>query len=216
MPTWKLVGYSAAISALPFLGHALGDISNARYLRQVVETVPVLVCLPFVLRLPKRPRQQMTRAARVALLLAPFLLLSLTGEVPTNTLQQSIVVLAVVDAVAIGVSEELTFRFSLHRLWSHYSAAFYVMASSVIFGLAHVADGLSAILVAAVIGLFFRRGLGKVPSHISKVMVLNLKIKRVSVGHLMRKNCKKLIQVVQGREYVTRLPLMNINNGYLK
>ncbi len=51
MPTWKLVSYSAAIIATPFLGHALGDISNVRYLRQVVESIPVLVCLGFVLRL---------------------------------------------------------------------------------------------------------------------------------------------------------------------
>jgi len=34
----------AAIIATPFLGYALGDISHVRYLRQVVESIPVLVC----------------------------------------------------------------------------------------------------------------------------------------------------------------------------
>ena len=155
MPTWKLVSYSAAIIAMPFLGDVLGDISNVRYLRQVVETVPVLVCLGFVLQLPKRSTRQMPLIARVPLLLAPFLLLALTGEVSATDIAPGFYALAAVDAVAIGVSEELTFRFSLHRLWSQCSEAFYVMTSSLIFGLAHFPDGLSAILVAAVIGGLF-------------------------------------------------------------
>ena len=155
MPTWKLVCYSAAIIATPFLGHALGDISNVRYLRQVVESIPVLVCLGFVLRLPKRSTLQMPLPARVPLLVLPFLLLSFTSEVTATDIEPGFFVLAVVDAVAIGVSEELTFRLSLHRLWSQYGAAFYVMASSLIFGLAHYADGLSAILVTAVVGGLF-------------------------------------------------------------
>ncbi len=155
MPTWKLVSYSAAIIATPFLGHALGNISNVRYLRQVVESIPVLVCLGFVLRLPKRSTLQMPLTARVPLLVLPFLLLSFTSEVTATDIEPGFFVLAVVDAVAIGVSEELTFRFSLHRLWSQYGAAFYVMASSLIFGLAHYADGLSAILVTAVVGGLF-------------------------------------------------------------
>ena len=40
----------------------------------------------------------------------------------------------------IGVSEELTFRFSLQRLWARYGTTFFVVVSSLVFGLLHLLD----------------------------------------------------------------------------
>ena len=153
MPAWKVITYSCAISAMPLLGFALGSVSNVRYLREVVETIPVLVCLMFVLRLPERPKLVTSRVRRV-LLLAPLalLILGFADFSWTSYQRGTVLVLAVVDAIAIGVSEELTFRFHLHRLWSQYSATFYVVTSSLIFGVLHFRAGILAILITTIIG----------------------------------------------------------------
>ena len=153
MPTWKVISYSCAITAMPLLGFALGNVSNVPYLREVVETIPVLMCLMFVLQLPERSRLATSRVRR-ALLLAPLalLILGLADFSWTSYQRGTVFVLAVVDAIAIGVSEELTFRFHLHRLWSQYSAAFYVVTSSLIFGVLHFPAGILGILVATIIG----------------------------------------------------------------
>ena len=65
-----------------------------------------------------------------------------------------------VESLAIGVSEELTFRFSLHRLWSQSSATSYVVWSSLMFGILHIPNGTEVAIFSAVIGVIF--GLARV------------------------------------------------------
>lgn len=155
---WKIVSYSCAIIGMPLLGYVLGEISNVRYLRQSLEAVPVLVCLIFVLRLPERPRLKMSRLLRVLFLLAPLPLFSFADLGFAEILFQqdaAFVLLIIVECIAIGVSEELTFRYGLFRLWSQYSGVFYVMASSLIFGILHFPDGIEAIFITTIIAVTF-------------------------------------------------------------
>jgi len=71
---------------------------------------------------------------------------------------------AVADAIAIGVSEELTFRFSLHRLWSRYNDTFYVLVSSLVFGLMHFPGGIGSVLVTGAVGFLFALSrIGRMP-----------------------------------------------------
>ena len=56
----------------------------------------------------------------------------------------------------IGVSEELTFRFSLQRLWARYGTTFFVVVSSLVFGLLHLLDdGVGVAIFSLVIALAF-------------------------------------------------------------
>ncbi len=67
----------------------------------------------------------------------------------------SLFAVIVVESIAIGVSEELTFRFSLHRLWSQYSTTFFVVGSALIFGILHLPNGAEVAIVSAIIGVIF-------------------------------------------------------------
>ena len=69
--------------------------------------------------------------------------------------RSSVLAVVVVESIAIGVSEELTFRFSLHRLWSQYSATFYVVGSALIFGVLHIPNGAEVAIISTVIGVMF-------------------------------------------------------------
>jgi membrane protease YdiL (CAAX protease family) len=157
LPKWKFVWYSIAIIEMPLLGFILGKYSLLPYLRESVEAIPVLVCLIFVLRLPARPRMDIPRWLRVLFLLAPFPMFFINVvDFPLTALQQGAVSpLIFVDAIAIGVSEEVTFRFSLHRLWAQKSVAYYIVFSSLIFGLMHISAGIGAVLIAGIIGASF-------------------------------------------------------------
>jgi len=155
---WKVVGYSVIIILMPFLGNYLGEISNVRYFLQSLEAIPVIVCFIFVLRLPKRPKLKMSRLPRLIFLLLPVPLFSFMNLGFFEVLfQQSpeIVALIFLEVIMIGVSEEFTFRFSLHRLWSQYSATFYVVVSSLIFGILHYRGGIESIIITTIIGVIF-------------------------------------------------------------
>ena len=63
-------------------------------------------------------------------------------QLPSTIFDQApVFAIIVVESIAIGVSEELTFRFSLHRLWSQYSSTSYVVGSALIFGILHIPIG---------------------------------------------------------------------------
>lgn len=148
---------------MPYLGYALGRLVDNPY-REVVETIPVLICLIFVLRLPKPSRKTdiYSKVPRVFLLLAPFSIVPLM-TVPSYP-GAVILLTAVVDSIAIGISEEFTFRFSVHRIWSRYSNTFYLIASSLIFGVMHFPGGIGAILLTTVLGLLFALArIGRMP-----------------------------------------------------
>jgi hypothetical protein len=63
-PIWTVAAYSPAILALPILGERLGEALRATYWLEVIETIPTLVCLIVVLRLPAPTRLQVPRAVR--------------------------------------------------------------------------------------------------------------------------------------------------------
>ena len=157
LPKWKIVSYSGAIIAMLYAGIALARLLNVTDFRETVETVPVLICVIFVLRLPARPPLKIHGVWRALFLLSPFLLLSFADlDFPMTIFDRSTVLaVVVVESIAIGVSEELTFRFSLHRLWSQYSATFYVIGSALIFGVLHIPNGAEVAIVSTVIGVMF-------------------------------------------------------------
>ena len=67
----------------------------------------------------------------------------------------ALLAIVAIESLAIGVSEELTFRYALHRLGSQYSATFYVVASSLNFGLLHTPEGAEVAIIAAILGTMF-------------------------------------------------------------
>ncbi len=157
LPISKEVGYSVVIVGMLYAGVALGELVGVPRLRQTIETLPVLVCLIFVLRLPVRPVSMMSPVWRGVLLVLPVALLGFMDfEYPDAVMgRPHLLATVAVEALAIGVSEEVTFRFSLHRVWAQYSATFYVLTSSLIFGLLHYADGLQVVVVSMAIGVLF-------------------------------------------------------------
>ena len=154
MNNWRTLGYSCVVIPMPYLGSALGRLVDNPY-RESVETIPVLICLLFILRLPTPSHRPgvFSKIPRVVLLLAPFTIVPLMA-VPSYP-GAVILLTAVIDAIAIGVSEEVTFRFSLHRIWSQYGDAFFLVASALIFGVMHFPGGMGSILVSTVLGLLF-------------------------------------------------------------
>jgi len=158
MSKWKVIGYSVAIIAMLYLGSALGKFSNLRYFRESIETIPVLVCLFFVLRLPKRHKVKMSLYLRIFLLIMPFLLIGFMDlKFIDKLLQQdaALMLWIVLEFSAIGISEELTFRFGLHRLWSQYSPTFFVVVNSLIFGILHYPSGIEQVIITGLLGVIF-------------------------------------------------------------
>ena len=135
----------------------MGVGSNITNLLESYETIPVLVCLFFVLRLPARPKLQMSHIKRGLCFLPIIILLSFADlDFPESIFQDSsILMLIIVESLAIGVSEELTFRFGLFRLWSKYGPTFYVVFSSIIFGVLHFAGGIEYIIITGLVGVTF-------------------------------------------------------------
>ena len=143
---------------MPLLGYRLGHFLNAQILQEVVQATPALICSIFVLRLPKRPApEKKWTILRTLFLFAPF------PFAISNAFDKSFVsypgthmlLWATIDALAIGAGEEITFRFSLHRLWARYGNTFYVAGSSLIFGLMHFDSGVFAVVLASIIGVTF-------------------------------------------------------------
>ncbi len=162
----KALGYSFAVLLVPFLGLQLGnylDFALGRLLdapslqlKQEAQAILALLCLIFVLRLPKRSRlDRESKIPRALLLLAPLpcLIANVAGNPVTSFPGATILLIALIDCISIGVYHELVFRFHLHRIWSRYSNAFYLLASSLLFGLIHYPRGVSIVIVASIVGM---------------------------------------------------------------
>jgi membrane protease YdiL (CAAX protease family) len=154
LPVLKVVAYSFGIVAVFIVGMILESRLRVTGYGEAFGAIPVLVCALLVRRLP--PAQPITvgwgwRALLLALPLGLLPLADLTfPEFSAN--QAAVWLVLVAQTLGIGVSEELTFRFGLHRLWSHYGAVFYVLASSAVFGALHYPLGLQACIITGIIG----------------------------------------------------------------
>jgi membrane protease YdiL (CAAX protease family) len=155
LPLWKIALYSLGILAMPIVGEQLGEAFPFIHVLEIIETIPTLLCMIFVMRLPPPIGIQLPRWLRIALpiLMLPLLLLVIGS--PSGGLGSGAFTLALLNALAIGVTEEFTFRWSLHRLWGHYGSGFYVIASSLVFGLMHYPLGVQAVIITAIIGTVF-------------------------------------------------------------
>jgi len=157
LPVWKVIAYSLGIVAVFFVGTVLEFRLRFTGFGEALGAIPVLICSVFVLRLPPAARIEARWGWRALLLSLPFVILLFAdfGFPEFSVNQASIWIVVVVQALGVGVSEELTFRFGLHRLWANYGAWFYVIASSAIFGVLHYPLGLQVSLISGVIGVAF-------------------------------------------------------------
>jgi membrane protease YdiL (CAAX protease family) len=155
LPIWKVALYSLGILSMPIVGELLGEAFLFIRVLEIIEAIPTLLCLIFVIRLPKPIGIQLPLWLRIAvpILMLPLLLLVLGS--PSGGLGSGAFALALLNALAIGATEELTFRWSLHRLWAHYGSGFYVVASSLVFGLMHYPGGVQAVIITVIIGTIF-------------------------------------------------------------
>jgi membrane protease YdiL (CAAX protease family) len=153
----SVVVYSCAILAMPIIGEQIGELLRIWRLLELIEAVPAIVCAFFVSRMPRPAKAAMHIGVRAACLTPLCLLVVLgIGGLPVRELAlDRTFALILANAIAIGVTEELTFRYSLHRLWLRYGASLYVVLSSLIFGLAHFPGGATAIGTTTVLGAIF-------------------------------------------------------------
>ena len=154
LPALRVVAYSLGIIAVFFVGSILESRLRFTGYGEAFGAIPVLVCALFVRRLPPAAPITIGWGWRALLLALPLGLLPLADlRFPEFSAAQATVWMVVLaQTLGIGVSEELTFRFGLHRLWSHYGAIFYVVASSAVFGALHYPLGLQASIITAIIG----------------------------------------------------------------
>ena len=157
LPIMQVIAYSFGIVAIFFVGTVLESKFRFTGYGEAIGAIPVLVCAVFLLRLPPPATINVRWGWRVILLGLPFVLLPLADlRFPEfSTSQATVWMVVIVQALGIGVSEELTFRFGLHRLWSHFGALFYVIASSTVFGVLHFPLGLQVSVISGVIGAVF-------------------------------------------------------------
>jgi membrane protease YdiL (CAAX protease family) len=157
LPVWKAVTYGCGIVAAFFVGTILEFRLRFTGFGEALGAIPVLICAIFVLRLPPAVPIKARWGWRVLLLSLPFLFLLFAdfGFPQFSVDQASIWIVVVAQALGVGVSEELTFRFGLHRLWLNYGAWFYVTASSTIFAVLHYPLGLQGSIISGVIGAAF-------------------------------------------------------------
>ena len=157
LPVLQVVAFSFGILAVFFVGTVLESRFRFTGYGEALGAIPVLICAVFVLRLPPPATITIRWGWRLLLLGLPLLLLALADfRFPEFSASQAAVwMVVVVQALGIGVSEELTFRFSLHRLWSHFGALFYVLASSTVFAVLHFPLGLQVSIISGVIGAVF-------------------------------------------------------------
>lgn len=156
-PAWKVTIYSLAVIAALYLGMVLERHINVTRYTEILGAIPVLVCSLYFLKMPQVQPIQVRLLFRVILLSLPFLpLLFARYDFPSLSSSTSAVWLfIIIQSIAIGITEELTFRFNLQRLWSRYGAAFFVVASSMLFGLLHYPLGLQVTIIATIIGFAF-------------------------------------------------------------
>jgi len=154
LPVPQVVAYSFGIIAVFFLGMILESRLRFTGYGEAFGAMPVLVCALFLRRLPPAAPITVGWGWRALLLALPLGLLPLADlRFPELSADQAAVWLVLlIQTLGIGVSEELTFRFGLHRLWSHYGAVFYVLASSTVFGALHYPLGLQASIITGIIG----------------------------------------------------------------
>lgn len=135
----NVVVYSVVILAMPIIGEQIGELLPIWHLLELIEAIPAVVCALFVSRLPRPTKTAMHIGVRASCLIPLLLLVVLgVGGLPVRGLAlDHTLALIFANAIAIGVTEELTFRYSLHRLWLRYGASLYVVLNSLIFGLAH-------------------------------------------------------------------------------
>jgi len=157
LPVGRTLAYSAGILAAFFVGTVLEARFRFTGYGEAIGAIPVLVCAVFVLRLPPAAPIRVGWALRALLLILPFVILLFADfGLPEFSVDQAAIWLVVlVQALGVGLSEELTFRFGLHRLWSHYGAWFYVIASSAVFAAGHFPLGLQVSIISGVIGAAF-------------------------------------------------------------
>lgn len=157
LPLPEAAAYSFGVLAAFFVGMVLESRLRFTGYGEAFGAIPVLIFAAFVLRLPPPAPKRMKWGWRAVLLVLPFALLPFADlRFPELSASQAAVWMVVlVQVLGIGVSEELTFRFGLHRLWSSYSGLFYVIASATIFGLLHYPLGLQVSIISGVIGVTF-------------------------------------------------------------
>jgi len=157
LPALQVVAYSVAILVAFLAGTYLEAKLRFTGYGEAFGALPVLVCALCVLRLPPAAPISVRWGWRVLLLALPLTLLPLADlSFPELSAEHaSVWMIVLVQALGIGVSEELTFRFGLHRLWSHYGALFYILASSAVFGALHYPLGLQASIITGFIGAAF-------------------------------------------------------------
>lgn len=156
-PIWKVVVYSFGIVAAFVVGSILEFRLRFTGYGEALGAIPVLICAVFVFRLPPAAQLNVRWGWRALLLVLPFVILLFADfRFPAFSVSQSTLWIAViVNALGVGVSEEVTFRYSLHRLWSHYGALFYVIASSTVFAVGHYPLGLQVSIISGIIGAAF-------------------------------------------------------------
>ena len=156
LPVWQVATLSLVVIAALYLGMAMERLGSTRY-TEILGAIPVLICALYFIRIPPVQPLRIRWVFRAALLLLPFLPIFFASyEFPPLTRNASSAwAFVVIQTIAIGVTEEFTFRFSLHRLWSRYGAAFFVVASSLLFGALHYPLGWQVSIIATVIGFAF-------------------------------------------------------------
>ena len=157
LPVIQVTAYSFGILAVFFIGTVIESRFRFTGYGEALGSLPVLICAVFVLRLPPPATITVRWGWRLLLLGLPLVLLALADfGFPEFSASQATAWMAVtIQALGIGVSEELTFRFSLHRLWSPFGALFYVLASSTVFGVLHFPLGLQVSIISGAIGAVF-------------------------------------------------------------
>jgi len=157
LPAWRVAAYSLAIIAALYAGMVMERRLDWTRYTEVLGAIPVLFCSLLILRIhPARPLR-MPGLLRTVVLALPFLPLFFASYAfPEWSRDQAAAwTFIIIQTLAIGVTEELVFRFSLYRLWSQYGATFYVAASALLFGVLHYPLGVQVSVIATIIGLAF-------------------------------------------------------------
>jgi membrane protease YdiL (CAAX protease family) len=158
LPVLQVAMYSIGIIAVFFIGTVLESRLRSTGYSEAFGAIPVLVFAILVARLPAHAPISIKWGWRALLLSLPFLFLLLADfSSPAFSADQTAAVwrVVIVQVLGIAIGEELTFRFGLHRLWSHYGAWFYVVASSLIFAVMHYPLGLQVSVLSGLIGAAF-------------------------------------------------------------
>jgi len=172
LPAWQIGAYSLAIIAALYAGMVMERRLDWTRYTEVLGVIPVLLCSLFFLRIPPASPPNIRPAWRVLLLLLPFLPLFFASYAfpALNRDELAAWTFIAIQSLAIGVTEELVFRFGLYRLWSQYGATFYVAGSALLFGVLHYPLGLQVSVIATIIGLAF--GLSRVAGMPLAVLIL--------------------------------------------